>query len=394
MIPYNRQNISSLDIKKVIKTLKSDYITTGLEVPRFEKKITEIVKSKYAVVCNSATSALHLSCIVLGLKKNDTIWTSANGFVADANCALYIGSKVEFVDIEKSNFNLDCEYLEKRLWTSKKNNTLPKILIPIHFGGSPCNMERIHFLSKKFNFKIIEDASHALGGFYNKNPIGICKYSDLTVFSLHAVKMITTGEGGVITTNNRTLYEMLLSLRSHGIIRENKKLINKNMPNWYYEQRFLGFNYRMTDIQASLGISQLKRLNLFIRERRKIADFYNKNLKLLPINTPKDKKGFRSTYHLYVITINKKLRNKLYNYLLNKGVKCNFHYIPTYRQPYYRRFNYKRKNYPNMELYYKSGISLPIYVGLKQKELKYIVKLIKIFLNLNKIKNNNAYHKK
>jgi UDP-4-amino-4,6-dideoxy-N-acetyl-beta-L-altrosamine transaminase len=390
MIPYNRQNISSLDIKKVIKTLKSDYITTGLEVPRFEKKITEIVKSKYAVVCNSATSALHLSCIVLGLKKNDTIWTSANGFVADANCALYIGSKVEFVDIEKSNFNLDCEYLEKRLWTSKKNNTLPKILIPIHFGGSPCNMERIHFLSKKFNFKIIEDASHALGGFYNKNPIGICKYSDLTVFSLHAVKMITTGEGGVITTNNRTLYEMLLSLRSHGIIRENKKLINKNMPNWYYEQRFLGFNYRMTDIQASLGISQLKRLNFFIRERRKIADFYNKNLKLLPINTPKDKKGFRSTYHLYVITINKKLRNKLYNYLLNKGVKCNFHYIPTYRQPYYRRFKYKRKNYPNMELYYKSGISLPIYVGLKQKDLKYIVKLIKIFLNLNKIKNNNA----
>ena len=390
MIPYNRQNISSLDIKKVIKTLKSDYITTGLEVPRFEKKITEIVKSKYAVVCNSATSALHLSCIVLGLKKNDTIWTSANGFVADANCALYIGSKVEFVDIEKSSFNLDCEYLEKRLWTSKKNNTLPKILIPIHFGGSPCNMERIHFLSKKFNFKIIEDASHALGGFYNKNPIGICKYSDLTVFSLHAVKMITTGEGGVITTNNRTLYEILLSLRSHGIIRENKKLINKNMPNWYYEQRFLGFNYRMTDIQASLGISQLKRLNFFIRERRKIADFYNKNLKLLPINTPKDKKGFRSTYHLYVITINKKLRNKLYNYLLNKGVKCNFHYIPTYRQPYYRRFNYKRKNYPNMELYYKSGISLPIYVGLKQKELKYIVKLIKDFLNFNKIKNNNA----
>lgn len=390
MIPYNRQNISSLDIKKVIKTLKSDYITTGLEVPRFEKKITEIVKSKYAVVCNSATSALHLSCIVLGLKKNDTIWTSANGFVADANCALYIGSKVEFVDIEKSNFNLDCEYLEKKLWTSKKNNTLPKILIPIHFGGSPCNMERIHFLSKKFNFKIIEDASHALGGFYNKNPIGICKYSDLTVFSLHAVKMITTGEGGVITTNNRTLYEMLLSLRSHGIIRDNKKLINKNMPNWYYEQRFLGFNYRMTDIQASLGISQLKRLNFFIRERRKIANFYNKNLKLLPINTPKDKKGFRSTYHLYVITINKKLRNKLYNYLLNKGVKCNFHYIPTYRQPYYRRFKYKRKNYPNMELYYKSGISLPIYVGLKQKELKYIVKLIKIFLNLNKIKNNNA----
>jgi UDP-4-amino-4,6-dideoxy-N-acetyl-beta-L-altrosamine transaminase len=390
MIPYNRQNISSLDIKKVIKTLKSDYITTGLEVPRFEKKITEIVKAKYAVVCNSATSALHLSCIVLGLKKNDTIWTSANGFVADANCALYIGSKVEFVDIEKSNFNLDCEYLEKKLWTSKKNNNLPKILIPIHFGGSPCNMERIHFLSKKFNFKIIEDASHALGGFYNKNPIGICKYSDLTVFSLHAVKMITTGEGGIITTNNRTIYEMLLSLRSHGIIRENKKLINKNMPNWYYEQRFLGFNYRMTDIQASLGISQLKRLNFFIRERRKIADFYNKNLKLLPINTPKDKKGFRSTYHLYVVTINKKLRNKLYNYLLNKGVKCNFHYIPTYRQPYYQRFNYKRKNYPNMELYYKSGISLPIYVGLKQKELKYIVKLIKIFLNLNKIKNNNA----
>jgi UDP-4-amino-4,6-dideoxy-N-acetyl-beta-L-altrosamine transaminase len=390
MIPYNRQNISSLDIKKVIKTLKSDYITTGLEVPRFEKKITEIVKSKYAVVCNSATSALHLSCIVLGLKKNDTIWTSANGFVADANCALYIGSKVEFVDIEKSNFNLDCEYLEKKLWISKKNNTLPKILIPIHFGGSPCNMERIYFLSKKFNFKIIEDASHALGGFYNKNPIGMCKYSDLTVFSLHAVKMITTGEGGVITTNNRTLYEMLFSLRSHGIIRENKKLINKNMPNWYYEQRFLGFNYRMTDIQASLGISQLKRLNFFLRERRKIADFYNKNLKLFPINTPKDKKGFRSTYHLYVITISKKLRNKLYNYLLNKGVKCNFHYIPIYRQPYYRRFNYKRKNYPNMELYYKSGISLPIYVGLKQKELKYIVKLIKIFLNLNKIKKNNV----
>jgi UDP-4-amino-4,6-dideoxy-N-acetyl-beta-L-altrosamine transaminase len=387
MIPYNRQNISSSDIKEVIKTLNSDYITTGLEVPRFEKKITEIVKSKYAVVCNSATSALHLSCIVLGLKKNDTIWTSANGFVADANCALYIGSKVEFIDIEKSNFNLDCEYLEKKLWFSKKHNKLPKILIPIHFAGSACNMERIHFLSKKFNFRIIEDASHALGGVYNKNPIGLCKYSDLTVFSLHAVKMITTGEGGVITTNNRNLYEMLLSLRSHGIVREKKKLINKNMPNWYYEQKFLGFNYRMTDIQASLGISQLKRLNFFIRQRRKIANFYNKNLKSLPVKIPEEIKGIRCTYHLYVITMNKKLRNKLYNYLLNKGVKCNFHYIPTYRQPYYKKFNYKIENFPNMEMYYKSGLSLPIYVGLKQEELKYIIKLIKFFFKFKKNKN-------
>lgn len=387
MIPYNRQNISSSDIKEVIKTLNSDYITTGLEVPRFEKKITEIVKSKYAVVCNSATSALHLSCIVLGLKKNDTIWTSANGFVADANCALYIGSKVEFIDIEKSNFNLDCEYLEKKLWFSKKHNKLPKILIPIHFAGSACNMERIHFLSKKFNFRIIEDASHALGGVYNKNPIGLCKYSDLTVFSLHAVKMITTGEGGVITTNNRNLYEMLLSLRSHGIVREKKKLINKNMPNWYYEQKFLGFNYRMTDIQASLGISQLKSLNFFIRQRRKIANFYNKNLKSLPVKIPEKIKGIRCTYHLYVITMNKKLRNKLYNYLLNKGVKCNFHYIPTYRQPYYKKFNYKIENFPNMEMYYKSGLSLPIYVGLKQEELKYIIKLIKFFFKFKKNKN-------
>jgi UDP-4-amino-4,6-dideoxy-N-acetyl-beta-L-altrosamine transaminase len=379
MIPYNRQNISRLDIKRVIKTLKSEYITTGSEVPRFEKKLTELVKSKYAVVCNSATSALHLSCIVLGLKKNDIIWTSANGFVADANCALYVGSKVHFIDIEKSNFNLDCEYLEKKLWLAKKLNNLPKILIPIHFAGQSCNMKKIYFLSKKFNFKIIEDASHALGGTYNKNPIGSCKYSHLTVFSLHAVKMITTGEGGVITTNNANLYEILVSLRSHGIIREKRKLINKNMPNWYYEQKFLGFNYRMTDIQASLGISQLKRLNFFIEERTKIANFYNKNLKSLPIKIPEKIKGIRSTYHLYVITVKEKLRNKLYNYLLSNGVKCNFHYIPIYRHPYYQRFNYKKENFPNMELYYKSGLSLPIFVGLKKKNLQYIVKLIKLF---------------
>ncbi len=384
MISYNRQNISNSDIKEVIKTLKSDYITTGLEVPRFEGKITEVVKSKYAVVCNSATSALHLACIVLGLKKNETIWTSANGFVADANCALYIGSKVEFIDIENSNFNLDCECLEKKLWFAKKNNKLPKIVIPIHFGGHPCDMKSIFLLSKKFNFRIIEDASHALGGACNKNPIGMCKFSDLTIFSLHAVKMITTGEGGIVTTNNYDLYERLLSLRSHGIIRDKKKLINKNMPNWYYEQKFLGFNYRMTDIQASLGISQLKRLNSFIRERRRIADFYDKNLKLLPIKTPALIKGIVSTYHLYVIIVNKNLRNKLYNYLFKKGVKCNFHYIPTYRQPYYRRFNYEKKNFPNMESYYKSGLSLPIFVGLKRKEQKYIVKLIKSFFRLKK----------
>jgi len=378
-IPYSRQYLFKKDIDSVSKVLKPQYITQGPIVNKFEKILAKKVNSKYAIVVNSATSALHIACIALDLKENDNLWTSTNTFVASSNCALYLGAKVDLIDIDIKTYNIDTKVLEKKLIIAKKNKKLPKILVTVCFGGSSCEMDKILKLSKKYGFSIIDDASHALGGSYNLHKIGSNKYSDLTIFSFHPVKMITTGEGGAITINNKKIYDKLIMLRSHGITRN--YLINKNKPKWYFEQQLLGYNYRLTEFQAALGIEQLKHLNFFLKQRKKVALTYSKKLKNLPITLPEISKKNVSSFHLYVILTHLKngQRDQLYNYLKKKNIETNVHYIPIYRHPYYKRFQFKKENFKNTELYYKSCLSLPIHPLMSQNNIQKVIKEITKF---------------
>lgn len=380
-IPYSKQNIIKKDIDLVNNVLKSEYLTSGPLIQRFEKKISRKVNSKFSVAVNSATSALHISCLALGLKKKDIVWTSSITFVASANCAKYCGAKIEFLDINDDTFNLDVDKLEQKLRFSKKTNTLPKVLIPVHLGGNPCDMKKIYFLSKKYKFKIIEDASHALGGKINNSKIGSCKYSNLTVFSFHPVKMITTAEGGVVTTNDKILANKLKKFREHGIEREKKNFVFKQNLETYYEQQVLGYNYRMSDLNASLGISQLDRLKHFVKKRNFIANYYKNNLKNLPITFQKINKNNICSYHLVIIRVRKNLRNKLFNHLRNKNIKVNVHYIPVFFHPYY----YKKKYLINKSSinYYETAISLPAFFDLRLYDLRRIIQILKFFFKMN-----------
>ena len=376
--PYSRQSINSSDIKNVSKVLKSDYLTTGPKIEEFEKKINLFCGSKYSLVVNSATSALHLGCLSLGLKRNDLVWTSPVSFVATSNCALYCGAKIDFVDIDLDTFNISLRLLEIKLKKSKKK---PKIVIPVHLAGHPCDMEYILYLKKKYGFFVMEDASHAIGATYKKSRIGDCKYSDLCVFSFHPVKIITTGEGGCLLSNNYSIISKANELRSHGILKEKLTYKNKNNTKkpWYYQQNSLGFNYRMTDIQAALGISQLKRIKSFIRKRNLIAAHYEKNLLGLPIKFQKLIDKSVSARHLFIIRVPKKVHLRLFNYLKNNNVNVNLHYIPIYLHPYYKKFNFNRKLFLNSQEYYNSAISLPNYYDLSLVHQNKIIKIIKNF---------------
>ena len=382
MIPYGRQEICRDDIKSVIRTLNSDWLTQGPNVQKFEDLVAEKVGSNFAIACNSATSALHLACKSLNLKKGDIVWTSPNSFVASANAAIYCDAKVDFVDIDPLTYNLSVEKLEKKLIYSKKNNCLPKIIIPVHFAGQSCDMKSIYKLSKKYKFKIIEDASHAMGGSYENQKVGACKYSSITVFSFHPVKIITTAEGGIATTNNRKIAERLLRDRSHGITR-NKKSFQKVYKDeiWNYQQVDLGFNYRMNDIQAALGISQLQKLEKFINKRHQIASYYNSELSNLGISLPYQNINTNSSYHLYPIRVSKKKgginQRKLFDYLRGNNIGVNLHYIPIYRHPYFRDLGFKKGYCEEAENHFKEVISLPIYSGLRKKEQKFITDSIK-----------------
>ena len=384
MIKYSTQNISNEDIKSVTSALKRDLITQGKLNLKFEKKIKNLVKSKYCLTMNSASSALLLACKAIGLKKGDIGWTTTNTFAATANSISLCDAKLDFVDIDEKTFNICVKKLKNKLIKTKKKN-LPKVLIVVHHGGNPCDLKGVYDLSKKYKFKIIEDASHAIGSIYYNNQIGNCKYSDITIFSFHAIKIITTCEGGAITTNNTSIFHKIKLMRTNGITRDNKKNINKHK--WYYEQKTLGYNFRMNEIQAALGLSQIKKIKLFIKKRNKIALFYKSHLNTLPISFQSINNKSVSSYHLFTIIINlKNVRNKLYNYLQNKNIEANVVYIPLYRHPIHKNY-FKITNFPNSEYFYENCLSIPMHLSLTNKQLKYVVTSIKSFF----LKYNNKH---
>ena len=365
MIPYGKQDINQADIKAVIEVLQSDFITQGPQVPLFEKIVSKYCGVKYSVAVNSATSALHIACLAIGLGNDDYLWTSPNSFVASANCGLYCNAKIDFVDIDKRTYNLSAIKLEQKLIQAKKNNKLPKVVIPVHFAGQSCDMKKIYSLSKEYGFKIIEDASHAIGGKYLNKSIGNCQYSDITVFSFHPVKIITTAEGGLATTNDAKLAEKMQLFRSHGITRNSLSMINPSESLWYYEQIDLGFNYRMTDLQAALGISQMNRLDEFISRRHVLQRRYNQLLDDSIVIKPYQDKDCFSSFHLYPVQINiNKSRQQVFSLFREKGVGVNVHYIPIHMQPYYQKLGFKQGDFPNAEAYYSNTISLPLYSSL------------------------------
>lgn len=376
MIPYGRQDITQADIDAVVEVLQSDFLTQGSAVPKFEQSIADYCGSNYAVSVNSATSALHIACLALGLGEGDWLWTSPITFVASANCALYCGAKVDFVDIDPETYNLSPHALEAKLIKADKAGQLPKIVVPVHLCGQSCEMEQIHKLSKKYGFHVIEDASHAIGGKYQGKSIGSCQYSDVTVFSFHPVKIITTGEGGMAVTNNQELANKLALLRSHGITRDPDLMTHKADGAWYYQQIELGFNYRMTDIQAALGLSQVQRLDDYVLQRHKIAEYYNQKLNGLPIDTQYQHPDCYSAFHLYVIRLREKVsisHAELFNKMREYNVGVNLHYIPVHTQPYYQEMGFKVGDYPNSEKYYREAISIPMYPTLREEEQDYVI---------------------
>lgn len=384
MIPYGRQDISQQDIDAVVDVLQSDFLTQGPKVPAFEKSVMEACNAKYAVAVNSATSALHIACLALGLGKGDWLWTTPNTFVASANCGLYCGAQVDFVDIDPRTYNMSAKALEQKLVIAEKEGTLPKVVIPVHFSGQPCDMAAIHALSQKYGFKIIEDASHAIGGKYKDEPIGNCRYSDITVFSFHPVKIVTTAEGGVAVTNDPNLVEQLNLLRSHGITRDEGLMTKPADGPWYYQQIELGFNYRMTDMQAALGVSQMRRLDEYVAKRHELAERYNELLKKLPITLPWQHEDSYSGLHLYVIRLQldkiSKTHLDVFNGMREAGILVNLHYIPVHLQPYYKEMGFKEGQFPEAEQYYKEAISLPMFPTMTEEQQNQIVSTLKELL--------------
>ena len=386
-IQYGRQDISKADIDAVVAVLRSDFLTQGPAVPTFEKAVANWCNAEYAVAVNSATSALHIACLALGVGSGDIVWTTPITFVASANCALYCGASIDFVDIDSRTYNLSVERLSEKLIEAEKIGKLPKIVIPVHFSGQPCEMAAIYSLSQKYGFKIIEDASHAIGGKYKDEPIGNCRFSDITIFSFHPVKIITTGEGGIAITNNAQLASQMRLLRSHGISSNSSDM--KPRPRnevWNYQQIDLGFNYRMTDIQAALGLSQIQRLDEFVTKRHHIAERYDNELLALPIQTPWQHPDSYSAYHLYVIRLNlgeiKKTQRQIYDELHAANIFVNLHYIPVYRQPYYEGMGFNSGYCQEAERYYSEALSIPLYPTLTGKQQERVVKVINKLVGL------------
>ena len=380
LIPYGRQAISEDDIEAVAAVLRSDFLTQGPVVPRFEASVLEACGARYAVAMNSATSALHLACLALGVGPGDLVWTSPITFVASANCALYCGATVDFVDIDPRTYNLSPERLEEKLIDADRSRRLPKVVIPVHLCGQSADMAAIHALSRRFGFRVIEDASHAIGGRYQGEPVGNCRYSDITVFSFHPVKIVTTAEGGMAVTNDEALAASMRRLRSHGITRDPAEMTRAPDGPWYYEQIDLGFNYRMTDVHAALGLSQMRRLGEFVERRHAIAAEYDARLAGLSVVTPWQHADTYSGLHLYVIRLQldriAATHRDVFAALRREGVGVNLHYIPVYRQPYYGRFHFDAARFPEAERYYAEAISLPIFATLAPADLDRVVRTL------------------
>lgn len=384
MIPYGRQNVTQDDIDAVVEVLKSDFLTQGPVVAEFEKVVASYCGAKYAVAVNSATSALHIACLALGVGPGDLVWTSPVTFVASANCARYCGADVDFVDIDPRTYNLSIACLAEKLEHAKRIGRLPKVVIPVHLAGQSCEMEAIHTLSVKYGFRIIEDASHAIGGSYKGEKVGSGRYSDITVFSFHPVKIITTGEGGMAVTNDPALVKHMARLRSHGITRHPSEMTHPPDGSWYYQQIELGFNYRMTDIQATLGVSQMKRLDDFVSNRHAIAQHYDELLADASIIKPWQHPDSHSSLHLYIVRLQIELdqgsHREVFERMRADGIGVNLHYIPVYRHPYYQCIGYKFEDFPEAERYYAEAISLPIYPGLTSEQRAEVVgRLLKPF---------------
>ena len=379
MIPYGKQSINQHDIDAVVEVLKSDYLTQGPLVPKFEESIANIVGAEYGVAVNSATSALHIACLALDVGPGDMVWTSPISFVATTNCALYCGADVEFIDIDKQTYNISISSLENKLKHHKENLIqLPKVVIAVHLAGQSCDMKEIHRLSGEYNFKVIEDASHAIGAKYNKRYVGNCDHSDICVFSFHPVKIITTAEGGMATTNQKSLNYKMKLLRSHGVTRDEALYQGESDGPWYYEQVELGYNYRMTELQAALGISQLERLHSIVRKRETIASTYDKKLNGLPIQLPYQHELSNSSWHLYIIYVEAKDHKALFEYLKLNEIGVNLHYIPIYKQPYYKT-KYGEVKLDNAEDYYHSAISIPLFYDLSEHDQLIIIDCIKSY---------------
>lgn len=378
-IAYGKHFISKSDISAVNKVLKSDKLTQGPLVNEFEKKLLKKVNAKFGVAVNSATSALHIACMSLGLKKGELVWTSPITFVASANCAKFCGAEIDFVDV--NNYGLMCvNDLEKKLIKAKKNNRLPKVVIPVHLAGSSCDMKKIKKLSVEFGFYIIEDASHAIGGEYKGSKVGSCKYSDICVFSFHPVKIITTAEGGMATTNNDTFARKMRLFSSHGITKEEDEFDFKNKGSWHYEQHILGYNYRMNELQAALGISQIERLEKIVNERNKLYKIYKKEFNDFDISILEIPNNVRSSVHLAIIKVNFNIHKELFERLRREGIGVQLHYQPVHLQPFYRRLGFKEGDFIKSENYAKESITIPLYPGLRKNKQKLIVKKIKNIL--------------
>lgn len=378
MIFYGRQNIDQSDIDEVINVLRSDWLTQGPAIEKFEKSVAAYCGTKYAVAVTNATSALHIACLAAGLKAGDVLWTAPNTFVASANCARYCGASVDFVDIDEATYNMSVSALEKKL---KSGQVRPKVVIPVHFSGQSCEMDKIYLLAQQYHFTIIEDGSHAIGAEYQEKKIGSCQYSDMTVFSFHPVKIITTAEGGMILTNDQELYQRLILYRSHGITRDAAKMENKSDGPWYYEQIDLGFNYRMTDLQAALGVSQMRRLDKFVEKRRYLAQRYNALLTEFPLKIPYQHADSKSSWHVYSVCLDlskiKISKREIFARMHEKGIVLNLHYIPVHLQPYYEKLGFKRGNFPYSERYYDEAMTLPLYYELTDSQQDYIVQSFK-----------------
>jgi len=374
MIPYARQDVCEADIQAVVDVLRSEFLTQGPVVPAFERAVAAYCGGAHAVAVNSATSALHVACMALEVKPGDRVWTSPITFVASANCARYCGADVDFVDVDPGTFNLSVDRLEEKLRRAERSNTLPRVLIPVHFAGQSCDMSRIHQLAQRFGFRVLEDASHAIGGRYQGEPIGNCRDSAITIFSFHPVKAITTGEGGMAITNDATIADRMRRLRTHGITRDPALMTEVCEGPWYYEQTALGYNYRMTDIQAALGYSQLQRLDMYVARRRALAERYDRLLADLPVVRQAAHSDSETAAHLYVVRVTPpRKRGGVFVHMRSEGIGVNVHYIPVHLQPYYRALGYRPGDFPEAERYYEEALSLPLHPRLTESEQDRVV---------------------